>query len=88
MQIWLEGGGDRLRIPVLPSEYTVTSEQDNISVTVCDLGEVNLPGKQKLRRIRFPSFFPRYYDSSYCDCRSDKPQKMVERVEKIKRAGK
>ena len=88
MQIWLEGGGDRMRIPVLPSEYTVTSEQDNTSVTVCDLGEVNLLGKQKLRRIRFPSFFPRYYDNSYCDCRSDKPQKMVERVEKIKRAGK
>lgn len=88
MQIWLKGGSDRVRIPVLPAEYTVTSEQANTTVTVCNLGEVNLLGKQKLRSISFSSFFPQYYDEGYCDYRSDKPQKMVERIEKMKRAGK
>lgn len=88
MQIWLKGGGDRVRIPVLPAEYTVTSEQANTIVTVCNLGEVNLLGKRKLRSISFSSFFPCNYDEGYCDCHSDKPQKMVERIEKMKRAGK
>lgn len=88
MQIWLKGSGSRVRIPVLPSEYTVTSEQENTSVTVCNLGEVNLLGKRKLRSISFSSFFPHSYDDGYCDCRSDKPQEMVERIEKMKRGGK
>ncbi len=88
MQVWLNGNGTRLRIPVLPSEYTVTSEQENTSVTICNLGEVNLLGKQKLRSISFSSFFPNQYDESYCDCRSAKPQKMVEKIENMKRAGK
>lgn len=88
MQIWLKGSGSRVRIPVLPAEYTVTSEQGNTSVIVCNLGEVTLLGKRKLRSISFSSFFPCYYDAGYCDCHSDKPQKMVERIEKMKRAGK
>ena len=88
MQIWLKGSGGRVRIPVLPSEYTVTSEQENTSVTVCNLGEINLLGKQKLRSVSFSSFFPSYYDSGYCDYRSDKPKKLVERIEKMKRAGR
>ena len=69
MQIWLKGSGGRVRIPVLPAEYTVTSEQENTSVTVCNLGEVTLLGKRKLRSISFSSFFPYYYDEGYCDCR-------------------
>ena len=87
LQIWLKGGGSRIRIPVVPAEYTVTSEQDNTSVTVCNLGEVTLRGKRKLQQISFSSFFPRQYDSGYCDVRSKSPITMVKRVEKMKRAG-
>ena len=87
LQIWLKGGGSRIRIPVVPAEYTVTSEQDNTSVTVCNLGEVTLRGKRKLQQIIFSSFFPRQYDSGYCDVRSKSPITMVKKVEKMKRAG-
>ena len=87
LQIWLKGGGSRIRIPVVPAEYTVTSEQDNTSVTVCNLGEVTLRGKRKLQQISFSSFFPRQYDSGYCDVRSQSPITMVKKVEKMKRAG-
>ena len=87
LQIWLKGGGSRIRIPVEPAEYTVTSEQDNTSVTVCNLGEVTLRGKRKLQQISFSSFFPRQYDSGYCDVRSKSPITMVKKVEKMKRAG-
>lgn len=88
MQVWLKGGNDWVRIPVLPAEYSVTSEQNNTTVTVNNLGEVNLIGKDKLRSISFSSFFPYRYDSGYCDYRCDKPSKMVERIEAMKRAGK
>jgi len=87
LQIWLKGGGSRIRIPVVPAEYTVTSEQDNTSVTVCNLGEVTLRGKRKLQQISFSSFFPRQYDSGYCDVPSKSPITMVKKVEKMKRAG-
>lgn len=87
LQIWLKGGGSRIRIPVVPAEYTVTSEQDNTSVTVCNLGEVTLRGKRKLQQISFSIFFPRQYDSGYCDVRSKSPITMVKKVEKMKRAG-
>ena len=87
LQIWLKGGGSRIRIPVVPAEYTVTSEQDNTSVTVCNLGEVTLRGKRKLQQISFSSFFPRQYDSGYCDVRSKSPITMVKKIEKMKRAG-
>ena len=87
LQIWLKGGGSRIRIPVVPAEHTVTSEQDNTSVTVCNLGEVTLRGKRKLQQISFSSFFPRQYDSGYCDVRSKSPITMVKKVEKMKRAG-
>ena len=87
LQIWLKGGGSRIRIPVVPAEYTVTSEQDNTSVTVCNLGEVTLRGKRKLQQISFSSFFPRQYNSGYCDVRSKSPITMVKKVEKMKRAG-
>lgn len=88
MQIWLRGDGDRVRIPVLPSEYTVTSEQSNTSVTVCNLGEVNLIGKRKLKQISFSSFFPYHYDESYCEGRPDKPKAMVKKIEAMQQAGK
>ena len=76
-----------MRIPVLPAEYTVTSEQDNTSVTVCNLGEVTLRGKRKLRQITFSSFFPKHYESGYCDVRTKSPITMVKKIEKMKRAG-
>lgn len=87
MQIWLKGGGSRVRIPVLPSSYTITSEQDNTSVTVCNLGEVTIRGKHKLQQVSFSSFFPMHYDSSYCDVRSKSPISLVKKIEAMKKAG-
>lgn len=54
---------------------------------MCNLGEVTLRGKRKLQQISFSSFFPRQYDSGYCDVRSKSPITMVKKVEKMKRAG-
>lgn len=87
MELWLRGSRN-VRIPVLPSGYSVTSEQKNTNVDIIGLGEVTLRGKRKLREISFSSFFPYRYDSSYCDVTSLKtPQAYVKLIESMKQSG-
>lgn len=87
MEIWLKGS-KKVRIPVLPSEYTVSSSQNNQTVNVIGLGEVTLKGKRGLRSVSFSSFFPKHYAADYCETtRMKAPRKYVEAIEKLKRAG-
>ncbi len=87
MEVWLKGS-KKVRIPVLPSEYTVQSAQNNTTVNVIGLGEVTLKGKRGLRSISFSSFFPQRYDADYCEFSALKsPKAYVEMIEKMKRAG-
>lgn len=88
MEIWLKGSS-RVRIPVLPSEYTVSSAQNNTTVNVIGIGEVVLKGKRGLRTISFSSFFPSRYDPSYCETTALKaPKTYVNLIEKMKQAGR
>lgn len=87
MELWLKGDR-RVRIPVLPPEYKVTSNQNNTTVNVIGLGEVTLKGKRGLREISFSSFFPHEYDSSYCEYQNIRsPRSYVNTIEKMKQAG-
>ena len=87
MEIWLKGSS-RIRIPVIPSEYTVQSAQSNTTVNVIGLGDVVLKGKRGLRSISFSSFFPKHYDADYCQYTNLKsPKVYVNIIEKMKRAG-
>ena len=87
MEIWLKGSR-RVRIPVLPSEYSVSSSQNNTVVNVIGLGDVVLKGKRGLRTISFSSFFPKRYDAGYCEYSSIRsPKAYVDLIEKMKRAG-
>lgn len=87
MEIWLKGSRS-VRIPVLPPDYKVTSTQNNTTVNVIGLGDITLKGKRGLREISFSSFFPKHYDSSYCDFRNIRsPKEYVNLIEKMKRAG-
>ncbi len=81
MEIWLKGSSIWFRFPVIPSEYTVSSDSGNETVTVNALGEVDLGGKRKLRAISFSSFFPKNYDT-YCSYRNlTDPKRCVEILE-------
>ncbi len=87
MEIWLKGSR-RIRIPVLPAEYTVQSTQNNTTVNVIGLGGVVLKGMSGLRSISFSSFFPKRYDADYCQTTALRsPKSYVEAIEKMKRAG-
>ena len=84
LQIWLKGSSKWFQFPVIPAEYTVSSDSGNESVTVNALGEVDLGGKRKLRTISFSSFFPKYYDT-YCSYRNlMTPKKCVETIEELR----
>lgn len=87
MQIWLKGSSGRVRIPVLPSSYNVTSSQNNSTAIVCNLGEISLIGKQKLKEVSFSSFFPRN-DESYSDYNAPSPESLVKKIERLKKGGR
>lgn len=59
-------GGTDLHLPVNPSEVTVESEKRIETVEVINIGEIDFPVGHKRAGIRFSSFFPAEYDSSYC----------------------
>lgn len=87
MEIWLKQSGGKLRIPVLPSSYQVSSGQTNTSVNINSLGEVSLLGKRNLITVSFSSFLPSQEDS-YCEYRGvDRPKEYIDAIENMKRSG-
>ncbi|SER87259.1 LysM peptidoglycan-binding domain-containing protein [Psychrobacillus sp. OK032] len=68
IQFWLKDReGLYLRLPVNPSEFTVTSPYGVSKVNVASLGEVTIPGERGLKTVSFESFFPRDYNPAYCE---------------------
>lgn len=87
MEIWLKGS-EKIRVPVLPSGYQVSSAQMDETVTVTGLGEILLKGKRGLVQVSFSSFFPAVYDPGYCEYSGIKsPMQYVDMIEGMKRSG-
>ncbi|BCK01407.1 LysM peptidoglycan-binding domain-containing protein [Anaerocolumna chitinilytica] len=59
MEIWLKQGKEKLRLPVLPSDFEITEAFKNTSVDITNYGEVNLIGKKALATTNISSFFPK-----------------------------
>lgn len=60
MEYWLswQNNTDRLRLPVVPAELTITRPNTNTTVNINDLGDLKLIGKTGLATINLESFFP------------------------------
>lgn len=54
----LNFGAESFALPVLPSEFTIQTGQQNQSIQISKLGELNLWGPRKLDAISIQSFFP------------------------------
>ena len=70
MDIYIKWNDDKesLRLPVLPSSFELAGTQNNTSVNIHNLGELNLKGKRNLYTISFDSFFPcQHYE--FCRCK-------------------
>ena len=87
MNIWITGSR-RVKIPVLPPSYEITSQENDTVVNVIGVGDVVLRGKRGLTEVTFSSFFPRRYDAGYCRTSSLKsPREYVDLIEGMKRSG-
>ena len=81
MEIWLNNGNDKIRLPILPSSFEVETSQQNTSENVHRKGEVNLLGKRNLKTIEISSFFPNH-DYPFCQYHGfKKPYIYVKKIE-------
>ena len=58
MEIWLNNGNDKIRLPILPSSFKIGTSQNNTSKNVHRKGEINLLGERNLETVELSSFFP------------------------------
>ena len=78
-----------LRLPVVPSDFTIQAGNLTQNVTVTNIGELSLFGPEKLRSISIQCFFPYTYRASYCAYRGfPKPWDCVEKINKWRNSGK
>jgi nucleoid-associated protein YgaU len=69
LQFWLSynNGAEKLRLPVNPESIRVSKTHGYDDVMTTQLGELTVIGTDRLREYSFSSFFPRDYNSSYCE---------------------
>lgn len=86
MEIWLKTSDDKLKIPVLPSSYEVTSPQNDETVTTVDGTEIILIGEKGLRSISWSCFLPKGKPSYLCKNHgyNGKPWTYINRIGKMK----
>lgn len=56
--VTLSSDSEKLTLPVTPSKYSISTDQNNKAVDVLDFGEMLHFGGSKLKKIKFGSFFP------------------------------
>ena len=76
-------GKNSLTIPIMPSSFEVTTEQDHQTVNIVNFGEILLKGNRKLKSLTFSSFFPKQ-KYSFADTNDKNPYKLVKKIEKWK----
>lgn len=90
MEFWLSfnNGSENLQLPVNPRGFEVNRASNNSTISVIDLGEINLIGKAGLARFPINSFFPKEYNQ-YCRYRNiPKPMDCIKLIEKWMQTGK
>lgn len=55
---WGKNEKEWIKLPVLPASYSIDGKQQNTSVNVHALGEINLKGKRALMTVAWSCFFP------------------------------
>lgn len=85
-QIFLKGSNsEKIQFPVPPGEFKATVRQNNQTVNISNIGDVNMIGNDGLKEISFSSFFPAQ-EYSFCVCVPDSPYNYVETIEKWRKS--
>jgi hypothetical protein len=58
VEVWLSQENKWFQFPVPPSSYSLKTDNNNVSVIVESVGELNILGETKLSQITLESFFP------------------------------
>lgn len=85
IEYWLSynNGTEKMRFPVHPESIEIESPFGFVDVEVTHLGEYSVFGERRLKSISFSSFFPEFYNSSYCEYADfPAPQYYVDLIEK------
>lgn len=79
---------ERIRLPVIPSSFELSLPNQNTTVNITNLGEINLIGKAGLATITVESFFPmqEYPFCLYSDFPT--PSECISKIIKWKESGK
>ena len=88
VEFWLSQNNKYLQLPVPPPSYIVKTSNNNVSVLVESVGELNILGESKLSEISFESFFP---GQNYTFCAYSNfptPKECVNRIEKWRKSKK
>lgn len=86
--VYLQCNEQRIQFPVLPSEFEVNVKQNNSSVNINNIGELNMLGKTDLITLSISSFFPNQ-DYNFLQCtRETDPYSYVKTIESWRTCGK
>ena len=58
IELSVDNRSEVIKLPINPKTVEITSKQLNQTITLLEMGEVNLPGDCGLKRTKFSSFFP------------------------------
>lgn len=87
MEIWLNNGNQKFRLPVLPPDFQVKSSSSNERVSINSIGMINLLGKKDLKELSIETFFPSQKYSFVAYDTFPKPWECVKMIEGWKNSG-
>lgn len=79
-KVYLQNNGTRIQFPVPPSSFGVAVRQNNSTVNINNIGELNMIGKTGLIVMSFKSFFPNQ-QYTFCQCEPNDPYSYVKTID-------
>ena len=73
IELSVDNRSEVIELPINPKTVEFTSKQLNQTITLLEMGEVNLAGDRGLKRTKFSSFFPSE-NSPFSDLAEDTPK--------------
>ena len=86
-KVYLQNDGNRIQFPVGPSSFEVDVKQNNSTININSIGELNMIGKTGLAVMSFASMFPAQV-YKFCSCTPNEPYSYVNQIDKWRTSGK
>lgn len=80
-------GAEKIQLPVPLSSFEINVKQNNSTVNINNLGELNMIGKTGLITLSLSSFFPNQ-QYSFCQCTPSSPYTYIKQIDTWRTSGK